>query len=510
MREIVDERGALRLFLDACMKCGACTDKCHYFLGTGDPKNMPVARQDLFRDVYRRYHTLSGRLVPWLVGAKKLTPEMLDDWYTYFHQCSQCRRCAVYCPVGIDTAEFAMAAREVMDRIGIGQHYTNDIVEKAGRLGNNLGLPGPALADTLAGLEEDILEETGVAVRLPLDERGADLLLVTPSADFFAEPHVDGLIGYAKVFHQAGLSWTLSTQASEAANFALFMGNREHLAALARRIVEAARRLGASRIVFGECGHAWRVGHNHLETLAGPLDFLARGADALPERSQYRPAGGCRLLHSAYLLRLPRLKFRQPLFQTVRFAAKRFRCGGGAHEFAGIPGPGARQNSRPRQPPVDFAGAASAKQSLEVVLPSGAPGVPDRRGESLPRSPARFAAILQRCGQPRPLLTAAFKLPLRFPGRPAQARDFRFGIAQPGLLLMLRLKVTLQPQLQRVNAAQQILKLIAPRRLPAGNGKEQRAGNPASHGPFRTSDRGCDMGLAGGCNGAAALYRASL
>ncbi len=277
MRDVVEERGALRHFLDSCMKCGACTDKCHYFLGTGDPKNMPVARQDLFRDVYRRYHTLSGRLVPWLVGAKKLTPEMLEDWYAYFHQCSQCRRCAVYCPVGIDTAEFAMAAREVMDRIGVGQHYTNEVVEKAGRLGNNLGLPGPALADTLAGLEEDLLEDTGVPVRLPLDDRGVEILLVTPSADFFAEPHVDGLIGYAKVFHRAGLSWTLSRHASEAANFALFMGNRDHMAALARRIVEAARDLGASRIVFGECGHAWRVGHNHLETLAGPLDFLSRG-----------------------------------------------------------------------------------------------------------------------------------------------------------------------------------------------------------------------------------------
>ena len=39
-----------------------------------------------------------------------------------------------------------------------------------------------------------VIEETGVPVRLPLDEPGADLLLVTPSADFFAEPHVDGLI----------------------------------------------------------------------------------------------------------------------------------------------------------------------------------------------------------------------------------------------------------------------------------------------------------------------------
>ena len=82
---------------------------------------MPVARQDLFRKVYRRYYTVSGKLFPKLVGAEDLTEEVLDDWYAYFHQCSQCRRCSVYCPYGIDTAEISMAAREVMDAVGKGQ-----------------------------------------------------------------------------------------------------------------------------------------------------------------------------------------------------------------------------------------------------------------------------------------------------------------------------------------------------------------------------------------------------
>ncbi|MFB3059635.1 MAG: (Fe-S)-binding protein, partial [Gammaproteobacteria bacterium] len=51
MGELVSKSRALIVFLDTCVKCGACTDKCHYFLGTADPYNMPVARQDLFRDV---------------------------------------------------------------------------------------------------------------------------------------------------------------------------------------------------------------------------------------------------------------------------------------------------------------------------------------------------------------------------------------------------------------------------------------------------------------------------
>ncbi|MDY6992545.1 MAG: (Fe-S)-binding protein, partial [Pseudomonadota bacterium] len=32
--------------------------------------------------------------------------------------------------------------------------------------------------------------------------------------------------------------------------------------------------LKVKRIVFGECGHAWRVAYSFLNTLAGPFDFL--------------------------------------------------------------------------------------------------------------------------------------------------------------------------------------------------------------------------------------------
>ena len=274
MEELTGKYRSLAVFLDSCVKCGACTDKCHYYIGTSDPKNMPVARQDLFRKVYRRKFTFAGKYFPKLVGAVDLTKDVLDDWYSYFHQCSQCRRCSVFCPYGIDTAEISMAAREVMDSIGVGQKYCNEIIAKVYKIGNNLGLPKPALADTLEGLEEDIEDETGVTVRLPLDEKGADILVITPSADFFAEPHVDGLMGYAKVFHEAGVSWTLSSAASEAANFGMFIGSYENMRKVSLRIREAALDLGVKRIIFGECGHAWRVAYSFLNTLAGPFDFL--------------------------------------------------------------------------------------------------------------------------------------------------------------------------------------------------------------------------------------------
>jgi Fe-S oxidoreductase len=274
MGELLDKYRSLRVYMDACVHCGACSDKCHYFLGTGDPKNMPVARQDLMRAVYRRYFTFAGKHFPKLVGAVDMTKDVLDQWWTYYNQCSECRRCSVFCPYGIDTAEITMAAREIMDSVGLGQKYANEIIGKVHRIGNNLGIPEPALADTLAGLEEDTKEETGIDVRFPLDVEGAEVLLVTPSADFFSEPHVESLIGYAKVFHAAGISWTLSSKASEAGNFGLFIGNYEQMRNISLRVREAAQQLGVRRIVIGECGHAWRVAYSFWNTLIGPFDWL--------------------------------------------------------------------------------------------------------------------------------------------------------------------------------------------------------------------------------------------
>ncbi len=130
-------------------------------------------------------------------------------------------------------------------------------------------MPEPALKDTLLDLEEEIEQETGVAVRIPIDKKDVEVLLVTPSADFFAEPHIDGFVGYAKVFHQSGVSWTLSSYASEAANFGMFIGSYEVMRQGALRIRKAAIDLGVSRVIVGECGHAWRVAYSFWNTLSG-------------------------------------------------------------------------------------------------------------------------------------------------------------------------------------------------------------------------------------------------
>ncbi len=76
---------SLKLFFDICVRCGACADKCHFYLGTGDPKNMPVLRAELMRSVYRRYFKTAGKLLGDIAGARDLTEDVIKEWFMYLH-----------------------------------------------------------------------------------------------------------------------------------------------------------------------------------------------------------------------------------------------------------------------------------------------------------------------------------------------------------------------------------------------------------------------------------------
>lgn len=270
MGELLDTNKALRVYMDSCVRCGSCADKCQYFLGTGDPRNMPVARAGLFRSVYLRYFNPGGKFLRFLSDARDFDMEMLTLWYIYFYQCSECRRCSVYCPYGIDTAEITMAAREIMASIGVGTKYVTEVVAKVYQTGNNLGIPPLAWIDNCEFLEEDMEEILGVPIRFPVNEEGAEILLIPPSADNFA--NVGTFIGYAILFHKLGISWTTSTYSDEAGNFGLFLNHR-NLQKVNRRMVDAARMLKVKTLLWGECGHAWRAGIL-TRTMNGAMDFL--------------------------------------------------------------------------------------------------------------------------------------------------------------------------------------------------------------------------------------------
>jgi len=272
-KELLGKYRSLQVFMDTCVRCGACADKCHFFLGSGDPKNMPVLRAELLRSIYRNDFTAAGKVLGRLAGGRELTEDVLKEWYYYFYQCTECRRCSVFCPYGIDTAEITMFARELMNLVGLNINWVMEPVANCHRTGNHMGIQPHTFKDNVDFLVEELEEATGIKVDPSINRKGAELLFVIPSADYFAEPGIYTFMGYLLLFHHIGLDYTLSAYASEGGNFGLFTSH-ETIKRLNYKIYAEAKRLGVKWILGGECGHMWRVIHQYMDTMNGPADFL--------------------------------------------------------------------------------------------------------------------------------------------------------------------------------------------------------------------------------------------
>ncbi len=267
--ERLEKHRSLKVFMDTCVRCGACADKCHFFLGTNDPKNMPVLRAELLRSLYRRDHTMLGKLLGAHVGARKWDYSIVKELFYYSYQCTECRRCSLYCPYGIDTAEITAIVRELLHEVGLGIHWIMDPVSNCNRTGNHLGIQPHAFKEILEFLADDCEEVTGIRPNVPLNEKGHEILFITPSGDAFADPGIYTMMGYLLLFHELGLDFTMSTYASEGGNFGSFT-TFDMAKKINAKMYAEAERLGCKWILGGECGHMWRVINQYMDTYNGP------------------------------------------------------------------------------------------------------------------------------------------------------------------------------------------------------------------------------------------------
>jgi len=275
-KERLDKFRSLKLFMDICVRCGACADKCHFFIGSGDPKNMPVLRAELLRSIYRRYFTWEGKFLGRVAGARDLDEDTLREIWYYLYQCSECRRCSLFCPYGIDTAEVTILGRELTNLLGLNIDWIAAPVANCYRTGNHLGIQPHAYKDMLMFFVDEIEEVTGIRVDPSFNRKGAEILFITPSGDVFADPGTYTAMGYMMLFHylqSQGLDITWSTYASEGGNFGYFTSH-EMAKRLNAKMYAEAKRLKVKWILGGECGHMWRVLNQYMDTFNGPADFL--------------------------------------------------------------------------------------------------------------------------------------------------------------------------------------------------------------------------------------------
>jgi Fe-S oxidoreductase len=256
---IEDGPKVLRLYMEMCQRCGTCSVQCPVYYGSPETKYNPVLRSDLIRSIYKKHKTASGRILGSLVGGRDFNVADLEQWEQDSYSCTGCRRCAAYCPVGIDNSVITRKIRGILDKAGLTPETMQKVVKISLQTRNTDGASPEALKAAIAFLEEEMQDEHGIEIKIPVDVVGADYFYVPPSGDVLVNP--EATMGLAKVFHVLGMTnkWTMSSTCFDGANYGLFTGNDSDMKADNKPYVEEAKRLGVKFMLMGECGHAYRI-----------------------------------------------------------------------------------------------------------------------------------------------------------------------------------------------------------------------------------------------------------
>jgi len=266
VQTVIDEISAikngplpLKLYMEICAKCGTCANVCPVYYGSDEKSLNPVERSNLIRKIYKDYNTFSGKIKKKLTGNGELNEENIEKWAQYFYECTGCRRCASFCPFGIDHSVITRKGRAIVDKLGKTPETMSKVVQISLETGNTDGASPAALIEAVKFLEEEMEEEHGTKIKIPVDVVGADYFYVPPSGDVLVNP--EATTGVAKVFHALGMAdkWTMSSNCFDGANYGLFNGNDAHMKADNKRYVDEAIRLKSKTLLMGECGHAYRI-----------------------------------------------------------------------------------------------------------------------------------------------------------------------------------------------------------------------------------------------------------
>ena len=260
------EAGArLKTYVETCVHCGLCSEACHYYLShDNDPKYSPAGK-------------VKQTVWELLKKKGKVSPEFMKRAVEIVHgECNLCRRCAMYCPFGIDVAYLVIMVRRIIHKLEMTPQYIQDTAHSHAATINQMWVKDDEWIDTLQWQEEEAADEVP-NLRIPLDKEGADVYysVIGPEPKFRA-----GLIYQAAVMmNVAGIDWTMPAGPGwDNSDMCMFTGDNEMMARLKKEHFESAMRLKVKRIVMGECGHAYRsvydVGNRALGWKMHPIPVI--------------------------------------------------------------------------------------------------------------------------------------------------------------------------------------------------------------------------------------------
>ncbi|MCB1723476.1 MAG: (Fe-S)-binding protein [Gammaproteobacteria bacterium] len=250
--------------LESCIHCGLCAEACQFYLQTEDPELTPIHKLDLLKRYYRR-EKAPLRFFHRLFEADITEADLEATQYLVYESCTECGRCGLACPMGIDIASMVNVTRQGLAEAGLIPAGLRAVEQEQGEHGTVFGV-GPEQLCT--AVEE--LRARGYEV--PVDKERADILVLTSTIDVLL--FNDALEATVKVMNHLGVDWTLHTCAFEGANFGLLSGYEKVQKSASERITHQAIALGAKLVIVPECGHAypamrWEGANEH----GGPLPF---------------------------------------------------------------------------------------------------------------------------------------------------------------------------------------------------------------------------------------------
>ena len=270
----------LMLSYEYCAKCNTCSDACHIFQATdGNEIYRPIFRSEVLRKIAKK-HFRGDTFFSRFSGADiDINWETIARLGELAYRCNLCRRCAQTCPLGLDNGLLAREIRKIFSQeMGIAP---KPIHEKGTQLqlqtGSSTGITKEAFLDMIEFLEDDIEEMIGRRIKIPIDKKGADILLTHNAGEFMAWP--ENPAAFAIIFEEAGLDWTLSSDmlGYDNVNYGLWYDDAQ-TKKIALQQLKAGRDLGAKRIVIAECGHAHKAA-------AVSSDRMTHGSDFIPRES---------------------------------------------------------------------------------------------------------------------------------------------------------------------------------------------------------------------------------
>ena len=248
IKEMID--APIASYFNSCVHCGLSADACLFYTETGDPKYTPIHKLEPMRRIYEQEYTLLGRLGKAIGLSKPVTDNELAEWQELvYNSCTLCGRCSAVCPVGNDIVYMVRKLREGMSASGHSPDGLKGAVTRTLTIGSPMGIKLPAVKAQMKHVENDY------GIPIPLDVEGAEYMVTLSSMEIMNFPEYLGAI--AKILRQAGKSWTLSSEAFEATNAGMQIGNSDLARAIVKRIVEGAEKLKVKTVISPECGHAY-------------------------------------------------------------------------------------------------------------------------------------------------------------------------------------------------------------------------------------------------------------